>query len=94
MWNDLAPFVFLDAGYAISVLTDTNTKTDSHRGGGMLNSGLGIQFIPKNGPGWFVNIGYNTDHSHFKRQEGTNRTIKTKITYKRLIAGFGLFFNL
>lgn len=94
MQNDLAPFIFLNTGYTISVLTDTGTRTDGHRGGWMLNPGLGVQFEPPNGPGWYLSIGYNTDHSHFKRREGTNRTTKTEITYKRLMAGFGLFFSL
>ncbi|MCW9706116.1 hypothetical protein [Fodinibius salsisoli] len=92
--NDLAPFVFLDTGYTISVLTDTDTRTDSHRGGWMLNPGLGVQFSPKNGPGWYLSIGYSTDHSQFEREEGSSRTIKNEVTYKRLMAGFGLFFRL
>jgi len=90
----LSPFVFLNTGYNISILTDTQTRIDNHRGGWMLNPGIGLQFTSDNGPGWHLSVGYNIDHSQFNTQEGTSRIIETDISYKRLMAGFGLSFSL
>lgn len=94
MRTSLTPFIFLNTGYNISILTDTHTRIDNHRGGWMLNPGLGLQFNSERGLGWHLSVGYNIDHSQFDTQEGTNRTIETDLTYKRLMAGFGLSFSL
>ncbi|SHF57306.1 hypothetical protein SAMN05443144_11065 [Fodinibius roseus] len=74
--------------------TDPEKRIDHHRGGWMLNPGIGLQFNPEHGPCWYLSIGYNIDHSQFDTHEGTSRTIETDITYKRLMAGVGFAFSL
>lgn len=94
MRPSLTPFIFLNTGYNISILTDTHTRIDNHRGGWMLNPGIGLEFNAEHGLGWHLSVGYNIDHSQFDVQEGTSRTIKTDVTYKRLMAGVGLSVRL
>lgn len=87
-----APFFFLRAGYNFSILTDTDTQVDSHRGGLMLNPGLGIRFGSGSGVSWYLRAGYGIDKSSFKQEVGNSRTAETDITYKRLTAGIGMLF--
>jgi|AntRauTorcE11897_2_1112592.scaffolds.fasta_scaffold05345_4 long-subunit fatty acid transport protein len=90
--NQLTPYLLLRAGYNFSILTETDTRVDSHRGGLMLNPGIGLKLGGNSGIGWNLSVGYNLDNSQFEVQEVNEQTIKTDITYKRLMAGFGLSF--
>lgn len=90
--GDIVPFLFIRGGYSFSILTDTDVRVDSHEGGGLFNPGLGIQLATKSGTAFYFSAGYNVDHSTFKNETGTSRTVKTDVTYKRLMVGVGFLF--
>ena len=95
---DLAPapslfFIGLKAGYNISVLTDTDIQVDDHDGGFILNPVIGLNAPTKHGFSFTLSVGYSIEKASFSREDSwRNRTIETDITYKRLMAGFGLSF--
>lgn len=86
------PFFFLNSGYNISILTDTETQIDSHNGGFLLIPGMGLEFETTGNATLYLNAGYNFDNSSYRQETFNNRTIKTDISYRRLMFGFGLSF--
>lgn len=88
----ITPFIFLKSGYGFSILTDTETFVDSHRGGFMVNPGMGLKFETKHKFGWYFNAGYNLENAKFKRNIFGDRIVETEISYRRLMFGAGLSF--
>jgi hypothetical protein len=87
-----APYLFLRAGYNFSILTDTDIQADSHRGGLMLNPGVGLKVMTREGLGLHLSAAYNLDRASFSQESFRNETIETQITYKRLMLGMALSF--
>lgn len=92
MKANTTPFVFVKGGRSFSILSEADSPIDEHSGGFMLNTGFGLQIDTKNGYGWYINAGYNLDHSNSKQQIFDSRTIVDEISYKRLMFGLGLTF--
>ncbi len=90
--TEVKPFFFLNSGYNISILTDTETQVDSHNGGFLLIPGMGLEFETTGNTTLYINAGYNFDNSSYRQETFNNRTIKTDISYRRLMFGFGLSF--
>lgn len=90
--SDLAPFFSLKLGYNISILSDTDTYVESHRGGLMLNPAVGVQIPTKYSFGLQLSAGYRLDRSGFNREGFDGRPIETDITYRRFMAGIGFSF--
>ena len=86
------PFFFLNSGYNISILTDTETEVDSHNGGFLVVPGIGLEFETTGNTALYINAGYNFDNSSYRQETFNNRTVKTDISYRRLMFGFGLSF--
>lgn len=86
------PFVFFKSGYSFSILSDESMEVESHRGGFMMNPGVGLQFDTGGGFGIYFSAGYNLDNSSFEQEGFNERTIVTDISYRRLLLGFGLTF--
>lgn len=86
------PFVFLKSGYSFSILSDDDTQVENHRGGFMLNPGIGLQFDTSKGFGWYFTAGYNRDRSGFDQERWDGRIVENDVTYRRLLLGFGLSF--
>lgn len=85
------PFAYLRSGYGFSVWSDENMEAESHRGGFMLNPGVGLQFDTVDRFGFYFTAGYNLDNSSFE-QEMNGRILVEDIAYRRLLFGFGLTF--
>lgn len=90
--GDLSPFISLKLGYSISILSDTDTYVESHRGGLMLNPAVGVQIPTKYAFGLQLSAGYRLDRSGFNREGFDGRPIETDITYRRFMAGIGFSF--
>lgn len=90
--STVSPFIFLKGGYNVSILTDTNAQVDSHRGGYMLNPGIGILFKTRSNTALYLDAGFNLDRSHFERDIFGDRFVETEISYKRFMFGVGLSF--
>lgn len=86
------PFVSFKSGYSFSTWSNEDTQVDAHRGGFMINPGIGLQFETNKGFGWYFTAGYNTDHSYFEQERRNGRIIENDISYRRLLLGFGLSF--
>lgn len=86
------PFVFFKSGYSFSVLPDENMEVESHRGGFMMNPGVGLQFDTAGGFGIYFTAGYNLDNSSFEQLGWNGRIVVNDISYRRLLLGFGLTF--
>lgn len=86
------PFVFFKSGYSFSILSDEHMEVESHRGGFMLNPGVGLQFDTSAGFGINFSAGYNLDNSSFEQEGWNGRIIVNDISYRRLLLGFGLTF--
>ncbi len=90
--GDLSPFISLKLGYSISVLSDTDTYVESHKGGLMLNPAIGVQIPTNYNFGIQLSAGYRLDQSSFNREGFDGRTIETDITYRRFMGGIGFSF--
>lgn len=90
--GDLSPFISLKLGYSISVLSDTDTYVEGHRGGVMLNPAIGVWIPTKYTFRMKVTAGYQLDRSGFSREGWDGRIIETDITYRRFMMGIGLSF--
>ncbi len=86
------PFVFFKSGYSFSILPDESMEVESHRGGFMMNPGVGLQFDTSGGFGIYFSAGYNLDNSSFEQEGFNGRIIVNDISYRRLLLGFGLTF--
>ena len=87
-----APFFQLKTGYGFSVLHDRDFEPDRHRGGPILNPGLGLKFTDENGSGIYLSAGYNLDTSHIEREGFGDRITQENIFYRRLSLSFGFIF--
>lgn len=87
-----SPFVSLSAGYNFSILSDEDTQIDAHRGGFMLNPGIGLEFSTSSGLGWYVSAGLKIDNSVFEEETWNGRIMETDINYRRLQMGLGFTF--
>lgn len=90
--TNTAPFIFIKVGYNFSVLTDETVEVDRHRGGLLLNPGIGIQFDTSRQFGWYFTAGYNVDSSFYEQEQFGGRVIETDISYRRILFGIGLVF--
>lgn len=90
--TNIAPFLFLKAGYNISVHTNDDYPLEGHRGGWMFTPGTGIHFITRDGFQWYLNAGYNVNNARFDQQGWGSQTVETDLTFKRVM--FGLGFSL
>ncbi|MFW6157270.1 MAG: hypothetical protein ACOC4S_00370 [Balneolaceae bacterium] len=87
-----APFLFLRSGYTFSVRADEDVDLERHRGGWMLNPGLGLQFDTAGDFGLIFTAGYNIDHSRYEQPRWGGGTVENEITWRRVQLGFGLSF--
>jgi hypothetical protein len=85
-------FIFLKAGYNISVHHDERVHIDDHSGGIMINPGIGIQFDTPAGFGFYLTAGYNIDEASYEQIIGGGQTLITDLSYKRIHFGMGLSF--
>lgn len=90
--SNAAPFIFLKGGYNFSVVPDEEFPIEDHRGGLILNTGVGIQFDVNDHVGWYFNAGYNIDKMEYEEEVWGNRNSTTSLTYKRVHFGLGLAF--
>lgn len=88
------PFIFGRIGYSFSILSDEDTpwSIENHRGGLVLNPGMGIEFHTSTGFGWYLTAGLNLDNSRFEQERWDGRIVETTIDYRRVQFGFGLLF--
>lgn len=90
--SNSTPFIFLKGGYNFSILPDEEYPIEGHRGGLMLNTGVGIQFEVNDQVGWYFNAGYNIDKMEYEEEVFGNANSTTSLTYKRMHFGVGLAF--
>lgn len=90
--SELAPFISLKIGYSISVLSDTDTYVESHRGGLMLNPALGVQVPTGHTFDLRFSAGYLLERSAYSFEGWDGRTVVTDISYRRFMAGIGIAF--
>lgn len=90
--SNTAPFLFLKAGYNISVHTNDDYQLDGHRGGWMFSPGIGIDFRTDDGFQWFLNAGYNVNKARFDQEGWGGETMETDLTFKRVMFGLGFSF--
>jgi len=90
--DGVAPFIQLKTGYSFSVLHDRSFEPDRHRGGPLLNPGLGLQIKNSSAPGIYLSAGFNLDTSTFEQDSFGDRIIKDSISYRRISLSFGFVF--
>lgn len=90
--SNTTPFLFLKGGYNFSVVPDEEFPIDDHRGGIMLDAGVGLQFEVNDQVGWYFNAGYNIDKMEYEEEIWGNRNSTTSLTYRRVHFGIGLAF--
>jgi hypothetical protein len=88
------PFIFVRIGYSISSLSDEDTQleVESHRGGLILNPGVGVELYTSDEFGWYLTAGLNIDKSRFEQVRWDGRILETDINYRRVQFGIGLIF--
>lgn len=88
----ISPFLSLNLGYSISILSNTDTYVEQHQGGLMLNPSFGIHFDTDHAFGWYIRTGYHLDRSSYSFESWNGRTIETEISYRRFMAAVGFTF--
>jgi len=86
------PFISVKTGYNFSILTDTKTPVEKHKGGLLFNPAIGVQFTLGKEIALYLTGGYDIDKASFRQKQNDRRTITTEVTYKRFVAGMGLIF--
>lgn len=91
---NITPFVFTRIGYSISILSDENQQleVENHRGGLILNPGIGIEFYTNDDFGWYLTAGMNIDNYSFEQVRLDGRILETDVNYRRVQFGFGFIF--
>lgn len=90
--ENASPFLFLKAGYNFSIQHDEELLMDDHTGGLLLNPGVGIEFNLTSGFGFYLNAGYNIDHSTYEFESWGNQTVVTDLSFRRIAFGVGVVF--
>ncbi|MFV1885045.1 MAG: hypothetical protein ACMZ7B_11195 [Balneola sp.] len=90
------PFAFTKLGYSFSYDHQSDDQPDitDHKGGVMLNVGVGLLFETRSGYGLYFNLGYNFEKMSYTQENfwWNQQTIENDITYKRVNFGLGLAF--
>jgi hypothetical protein len=86
------PFVFMRSGYNFTLHPDDEMEIEDHRGGWMINPGIGIHFSRESGFQWYMNAGYNLNNASFDQEGFGNEILVTDIKYKRVMFGMGFSF--
>ncbi|MEX2347370.1 MAG: hypothetical protein WD604_17230 [Balneolaceae bacterium] len=87
-----APYLFLKTGYSFSVHSEERYPVEDHRGGWLLNPGMGIEFNLSGGFRWYLNAGYNLNKAHFNEEGWGNEIIENELSYRRAMFGLGFSF--
>lgn len=90
--SNASPFLFVKAGYAFSTHTDVRVPIESHRGGWLLNPGIGMHFNLRGGFRWYFNAGYNVNNARFDEAGFQGGSIENELSYRRVMFGLGFSF--
>ena len=87
-----SPYLFLKTGYNFSVHHDDDVELQEHKGGLLINPGVGLHFIRSSGVGFYFQAGYNIDNSYYEFEGWWPQTVENDISFRRLSVGMGLSF--
>ena len=87
-----SPYLFLKTGYNFSVHHDDDIELQDHKGGLLLNLGVGLHFVRSSGTGWYIQAGYNIDNSYYEFEGWWPQTVENELSFRRVSMGMGLSF--
>lgn len=88
----VTPYAYLRAGYGFSIWADESESAEEHRGGPVLNPGLGVQYNTRGRHAWYLSMGYSHERAAYEWEDWDERLVEERVLFRRVQIGFGLIF--